>query len=337
MLYHGWSSQVDISGELSSPKTSDFGLPQGSVVGPAGYSIYTLPVGDIARHHSISYHLYADDTQLYISFDPKIPGELENALDKLQRCIYDIRQWMTVNKLKLNDAKTEFFIATSPHNYNLYKKLPEHQFTIGDLRINPSEIIKNLGVLIDRHMTMHDHISSACRTVTYHLRIITRIRRFIDQSTSNHAVRSLIFSRLDYCNGLLSLIPNTQLVRLQRLQNWAARLVFQVRRDTPPDPLLCNLHWIPVKQRIIFKLLSLVYINHSTIMPLNICLIVGIMSLAKLTRSSEDPLKLAYLTKRKQTGDRTFTVASSIEWNKRLSAKSAARCAARDTARDTAR
>ena len=110
---------------------------------PAGYSIYALPVGDIARHHSISYHLYADDTQLYVSFDPK------NALDKLQRCIFDIRQWMTVNKLKLNDTKTEFFIATSPHNY---KKLPELQLTIGDLRINPSEIIKNLGVLFDRHI-----------------------------------------------------------------------------------------------------------------------------------------------------------------------------------------
>ena len=97
----GWSSQVDISGELSSPKTSDCGLPQGSVVGPAGYSIYTLPVGDIARHHSISYHLYANDTQLYVSFDSKIPEDLENALDKLQRCIFDIRQWMTVNKVKI--------------------------------------------------------------------------------------------------------------------------------------------------------------------------------------------------------------------------------------------
>ena len=137
-------------------------------------------------------------------------------------------------------------------------------------------------------MTMYDHISSVCRTVTYHLRNITRICRFIDQSTSNHAVRSLILSRLDYCNGLLSSIPNTQLVGLQCLQNWAARLVFQVRRDTPPDPLLCNLHWLPVKQCIIFKLLLLVYIHHSTIMPLNICLIVWkFMSLA----NELDPLK----------------------------------------------
>ena len=210
-------------------------------------------------------------------------------------------------------AKTAFFIATSPHND---KKLPELQLTIGDLRINPSKIITNLGVLFDRHMTMYDHISSVCRTVTYHLRNITRIRRFIDQSTSNHAVRSLILSCLDYCNGLLSSIPNTQLVRLQRLQNWAARLVFQVRRDTPPDPLLCNLHWLPVKQRIIFKLLLLVYksLNNHAPTYLSDCLKIYVPG--KRTRSSEDPLKLTYLTKRKQTGDRTFTVASSIVWNK---------------------
>ena len=309
----GWSSQVDILGKLSSPKISDFGLPQGSVVGPVAYSIYTLPVGDIARHHSVNYHLYADDTQLYVSFDPKIPGDLENALDKLQRCVSDIRNWMMVNKLKLNDAKTEFFIASSPHNY---KKLPNLQLEVGDMKIDPSEVIRNLGVLFDRHMTMSNHISSVCRTVTHHLRNITRIRRFIDKPTSNHAIRSLILSRLDYCNGLLSSIPNTQLARLQRLQNWAARLVFLVRRDTPPDPLLCNLHWLPVKQRIIFKLLLFVYKSLNNYAPQYLLDCLKIYVPGKRTRSSQDPLKLTYPTKRKLTGDRTFTVTSSIEWNK---------------------
>ena len=64
----GWSSQVDIAGKLSNPTTLEFGLPQGSIVGPIGYSIYTLPVGDIARHHGINYHLYADDIYTVICF-----------------------------------------------------------------------------------------------------------------------------------------------------------------------------------------------------------------------------------------------------------------------------
>ena len=111
----GWSSRINITGELFKPTNLDFGLPQGSVVGPIGYSIYTLPVGNIITHHCINYHLYADDTQLYISFNPKIPGDLVVAMFRLQNCISDIRKWMTVNKLKLNDSKTEFFIAASPH------------------------------------------------------------------------------------------------------------------------------------------------------------------------------------------------------------------------------
>ena len=86
----GWTSRVDIAGELSDPITSNFGLPQGSVVGPIGYSLYTLPVGDIARHHQVDYHVYADDTQLYVSFDPKTPNGLESAISKLQNCIADI-------------------------------------------------------------------------------------------------------------------------------------------------------------------------------------------------------------------------------------------------------
>ena len=101
----GWSSHVDIAGKMSNPTKLEFGLPQGSIVGPIGYSIYTLPVGDIARHHGINYHLYADDIQLYVSFDPRSPGALDNALTKLQICISDMKQWMMVNKLKLNDLQ----------------------------------------------------------------------------------------------------------------------------------------------------------------------------------------------------------------------------------------
>ena len=66
ILYYltGWSSRVDIAGKLSDLIPANFGLPQGSVVGPIGYSIYTLPVGDIARHPQVNYHVYTDDTQL---------------------------------------------------------------------------------------------------------------------------------------------------------------------------------------------------------------------------------------------------------------------------------
>ena len=185
----GWSTQVDIAGELSDPILTQFGLPQGSVVGPVGFTIYILPVSEIARHHNVSYHVYADDIQLYIPFDPKVPGELDKATLSLQNCIFDIRTWMTFNKLKLNDSKTEFFVAASPYNF---KNMPDLTLKIGDVSIKPSETIRNLGAFFDVHMNMSAHINSVSRNVTFHLRNIARIRKFVDQSTCHHAVRSFL-------------------------------------------------------------------------------------------------------------------------------------------------
>ena len=309
-----WSTQVDIAGQLSEPIISQFGLPQGSVVGPVGYTIYTLPVGDIANHHNVSYHVYADDTQLYVSFDPKVPGELDSAISQLQNCIFDIKNWMTANKLKLNDSKTEFFIAASPYNY---KHLPPNvTLSIGNEHIEPAKTIRNLGAFFDTHMTMSSHITNVSKSVVFHLRNIAKIRKYIDQPTCHHAARSLILSRLDYCNGLLSSSPSTYITRLQRLQNWAARLVFNVDRKHSPGPLLKSLHWLPIHQRIIFKLLLLVYkcLHNQGPTYLSNCLSLYVPK--RQLRSSNDYLRLDYPITRVLAGDRTFTVSASKEWNK---------------------
>jgi hypothetical protein len=309
-----WSTQVEIAGELSDPTVMQFGLPQGSVVGPIGYSIYTLPVGDIAISHDIDHHVYADDTQLYVSFDPKVPGELDRAMTRLQNCILDIKKWMTINKLKLNDSKTEFFIAASPHNQ---KHIPLNvSLSVGNDIIKPSKTIRNLGAFFDSQMTMSSHIINVSKTVTFHLRNIGRIRKYIDKSTCHHAVRSLILSRLDYCNGLLSSLPSTYIIRLQRLQNWAARLVFEVNRRHSPSPLLKSLHWLPIHQRIIFKLLLCVYkcLNNQAPVYLKDCLSLYVPN--RQLRSSNDYHRLVYPITRVLAGDRTFTVSASKEWNR---------------------
>ena len=165
-------------------------------------------------------------------------------------------------------------------------------------------------------MSMSDRVSQICSSVTFHLRNISRIRRYIDQSACNNAVRSLVLSRLDYCNGLLSSIPVTQLLRIQRLQNWAARLIYQVSRRHSPEPLLASLHWLPVKQRIIFKLLLMVYKSINRLAPPYVFQCLTLYNPGRSLRSSRDHLLLTYKARNKLAGDRTFTITVSKYWNK---------------------
>ena len=102
---------------------------------------------------------------------------------------------MLANKLKLNDSKTELFLIASPRNASAMSNL---ELEIGESVITPSGSIKNLGIMFDNNLTMKDHVSLLCRAINVYLRNLNRIHSFIDCSTSAHAVRSLILSRLKY-------------------------------------------------------------------------------------------------------------------------------------------
>ena len=116
-------------------------VPQGSVLRPLKFCLYTLPLDAIIHYHGLNFHMYADDTQLYIAFGN---SDLLSYLDQLNASILDIRSWMITNKLKINDHKTEFLVITSP-----YVKLPspDFQLNVGSCAIDTSSSARNLGVL----------------------------------------------------------------------------------------------------------------------------------------------------------------------------------------------
>lgn len=202
----GWKSQINIDNVLSEPIEANFGVPQGSVLGPLLFTVYTRPIGRIAQKYGVCYHLYADDSQLYISYDPKVPGDMDRALSVLTACISEIRKWLSENYLKLNDSKTEFFIAGS--RYNL-RNLPDVSLTIGSHSISVSKTIRNLGVTLDENMTLSNHVNTLRCSTMFHIRNLWRIRRFITSDACHHAARALIISRLDYCNALFTLLSSS--------------------------------------------------------------------------------------------------------------------------------
>ena len=90
-------------------------MPQGSVLCPVLFTLFSSPVGDIARHHKVSFRVYADDTQLYLSFKTGVREDTEQATLIVEKCVSDIDAWMVVNKLKLNRDKTELLALNAHH------------------------------------------------------------------------------------------------------------------------------------------------------------------------------------------------------------------------------
>ena len=101
---------VQIGSSTSEPVTLKYGAPQGSVLGPILLTTYTTPLDNIIRNHSLDFHLYADDTQLYISFKPCDSISRQTAISQVEACTKGIKTWMTNNLLKLDDDKTELNI-----------------------------------------------------------------------------------------------------------------------------------------------------------------------------------------------------------------------------------
>ena len=122
-----------------------------------------------------------------------------------------------------------------------------------------TDICRNLGVIFDSQMSMSDQITSICKSVRYQLRNIGFIRKYLTRSATEKLVHLLISSRLDFGNGLLYNLPNSQIAQLQKLQNAAARIVSLSSKRSHITPILKSLHWLPVMECIIFKILLFVY------------------------------------------------------------------------------
>ncbi|XP_073349448.1 uncharacterized protein [Pagrus major] len=223
------------------------GVPQGSILGPTLFNLYMLPIGDVIRRHGINFHSYADDTQLYIAVSPDDTGPI----DALFNCILDIRSWMAANFLQLNQDKTEVLVI-GPEGQR-EKLLPKLQ------DFKPSKSVKNLGVIFDSDLTFIPHIKNITKIGFYHLKNIARVRPFLSQASTEVLMHAFISCRLDYCNALLSGLPKKSLHNLQLLQNSAARVLTKTRGREHITPVLKSLHWLPVRFRINFKVLLLVF------------------------------------------------------------------------------
>ena len=123
----------------------------------------------------------------------------------------------------------------------------------------PAHKARNIGVTFDNRFLFNDHIASICKSSFYHLRNISYIRKYLSSTTTDILVHAFVSSKLDYCNSLLYGLPNYQVKKLQHVQKAGARLISLSRKHEHITPISLNLHWLPIRYRIVFKILLITY------------------------------------------------------------------------------
>lgn len=300
--------KVVINGVSSTARALTCGVPQGSVLGPKCYNMYTLPVGDIISKHEVDHQLYADDGQLYIAFKAKDAGVTN---ERMQVLAHDLKDWYVANSLMANDDKLIAMLINGP----LRKPILLPPLTMGEVEVPLSLSAKILGVHVDNTISMVSQVNSVTKACFYQLHKIYKVRQCVTEEAAKTMVHTLVTSRLDYCNALYYGLPDVLLNKLWCVQKSAARLITMSRKYDHISPVMEQLHWLPIWERIEYKILLLTYKSLHDQAPIYLS---DLLKLRTNWGSRRDHLQLLIDPKinRKTFGGRAFKKSAPVLWNK---------------------
>ena len=252
----GRTQKVRVNNTYSNEDTLDFGVAQGSILGPKLFNIYTKPL--YALILAIVYEIdgYADDNQLYKHFLPVFQMKVLGS--SVNDCLCVVSNWMKEHFLQLNQSKTKILVLAPP---SVMPSIAIHGTFINDQCVRFVQCAKNLGVWLDENLNFKTQISKVVASCFKVLRDISKIKYFVPKDCLNTLVTALVLSKLDYCNALYYKISLSEINTLQAVQNCAIRLVYgRYKYDRAPiSPLFQDVHWLKVQERVVFKLCLLVH------------------------------------------------------------------------------
>lgn len=294
---------TSVKGCKSQSVHMKYGVPQGSVLGPVLFNIYIRNFIDVFRSEGFIVHGYADDHQLLSSF--RIEFQYHALCSELPRCLGLISKWMSSHFLKLNAGKSNLLLFSPA---NVRDKIHIDQVYIGNnvfLPVSPDAV--SLGVKIDSPLTFSPQISSIVSGSYKLIFNVGKIRKYLTINDIKCLVNAIVVSRIDNCNSVLYGLPEYEINRLQMLQNSCARLIYNRKKHDHVSDLLLELHWLPIQQRIVFKILLFVFKVFINAAPLYLTDCLKITNLEN---------RILFIPKTKTSyGDRAFSNSAPRLWN----------------------
>ena len=300
----GRSQCISIDAAISDFSELEYGVPQGSILGPILFTIYVSGLSNLLKSHGVDFHLYADDTQIYIPV-----SNINNTKNDVTALLSDIKIWMNKRKLKLNEGKTEIILLKGSMRKDITPSFGN--LTFGDTDLIPCSSVRNIGVHFDSNLSFDKHINTVVKECNFQIRNLYLIRKFLTRDNLMSLVHAFILCKIDYCNSLFIGLPKKQLKKLQKVQNRAVRLVCSLKISDHITPFLIQLHWLPIKARIEFKICLLVFKILKFGQPKYLYELIDLSSSNELEinlRSNDDPFRLEEprSVRNQLFGDRSF-------------------------------
>jgi hypothetical protein len=301
---------VKLSRHCSETVRCISGVPQGSVLGPLIFTAYVSPIGEVISGYGVDHHQYADDTQLFLAMSTTT---ISSNLSTLELCSQAVKHWFADNNLLLNAAKSEAMLVGSSSQLKAASSV--NTVSVAGVNLPVSSEIKSLSVVIDSKLTFDTHVKAVCRACNYHTWALRHIRRYLPLPVAQTLACSIVGSRLDYCKSVLYGAPKSSIAKLQRVQNTLARVVLNKPRLTHSTELLQSLHWLPVKERIDYKVALLTYTVRYSSTPSYLNNWDRVINSSVTLRSASRHVLFVPRT-RTVCGARAFSIAAPTVWNK---------------------
>ena len=247
------TQNVKFRNSLSDKLQTIHGVPQGTVLGPILFNLYINDIVKYVKYCKIS--MFADDTMIYIEGD-----DIPMMFNSMNYDLSVISKWLCDNSLSLNISKSKYMLIGNKFKLSKYNlSYPNLNLEIMGNKLDKVNEIKYLGVIIDEHLNFKSHFNYIMNKMSKKVYFLRRISNCLNMSTKILLYKSLISPHIDFCSTILFNLNQNEVHKIQVIQNKAMRIILKCNKYTPINTMLEVLHFMNVKQRILFRTLDMIF------------------------------------------------------------------------------